>query len=62
MTADDLDKFESAYRAEKKRLQTMMKRCYDDMGIGKTPIRPVKDLEEEIKNLVEWHTTVKAGR
>lgn len=62
MTADDLDKFESAYRAEKKRLQTMMKRCYDDMGIGKTPIRPVKDLEEEIKNLVEWHTAVKAGR
>ncbi len=61
-TPDDLRKVDRAYQLEKTRLQQMLDRCYKEIGIGRTPIRPVKDVEREKAQLVEWYDAISALR
>lgn len=58
LSAEEKAKVSRAYRLARERLQLMIKRCHREIGIGKTPIRPVDDLEEELKQLLQWWSAV----
>jgi hypothetical protein len=62
LTRKDRKNFEKAYVTQKKRLQVMIDRCHKDIALGKSPIRPLADLEKEMRQLIEWNTKVKGRR
>ncbi|MBE6395414.1 MAG: hypothetical protein E7046_00210 [Lentisphaerae bacterium] len=62
LTQKDRKNFEKAYATQKKRLQVMIDRCHKDIALGKSPIRPLADLEKEMRQLIEWNTKVKGRR
>ena len=62
LTQKDRKNFEKAYATQKKRLQVMIDRCHKDIALGKSPIRPLADLEKEMRQLIEWNSKVKGHR
>ena len=61
LSASDMKKVESAYATQKDRLDKLINRCYKMVDLGRTPLRPIKDLEEERKQLMDWHTALKSA-
>ena len=59
LSANDMKMVESAYVTQKDRLDKLINRCYKMVDQGRTPLRPIKDLEEERKQLMDWHTALK---
>ena len=60
LTQKDRKNFERACVIAKKRLQVMIDRCHKDIALGKSPIRPLADLEKEMRQLIEWNTRSRA--
>ena len=60
LSQKDRDNFEKAYATQKKRLQVMIDRCHKDIALGKSPIRPLADLEKEMRQLIEWNARSRA--
>ena len=61
LSADDMKKVESAYSIQKKRLDEMIDRCYKMISQGRTPLRPIKEVEGERRQLMEWRKTLKSA-
>ena len=59
LTADDRRMFDNAFTTENARLKTMIERCNVLMQQGKTLIRPLAEIEEERRRLIQWHNAVK---
>lgn len=58
LNADELSEFEDSYKKASDNLRSLRKRCQDQIDIGQTPLRDIKDLDAESKNLVDWHFEV----
>lgn len=62
LSREDLDNFAKAYSVSKKRLQIMIDRCHKDISLGKSPIRPLADLEKEMRELIGWNTKIRSRK
>lgn len=62
LSQEDLDNFTKAYSVSKKRLQTMIDRCHKDIALGKSPIRPLADLEKEMRELIGWNAKIRGRK
>ena len=59
LTAEDAAMVEKAYKVQKKRLDTLIDRSYKMMQQGRALIRPLKDIEDERRQLMEWNRDLK---
>ena len=53
-----MGEFEDAYKKASEKIQSLRTRCQEQIDIGQTPLRAIKDLDAENKNLIEWHLDV----
>jgi hypothetical protein len=53
---------ESAYKAQKKRLDTLIDTSYRLMRQGRATTRPVKDIEDERSELVSRYREIRSSR
>ena len=58
MNDGDLGNFKEAYERASEKLKLLKTRCEEQIRLGQTPIRGIKELEEESKNLVDWRIDV----
>jgi len=58
MNDGDLGNFKEAYERASEKLKLLKTRCEEQIRLGQTPIRDVKELDEESKNLVDWRIDV----
>lgn len=62
LSQEDIGNFAKAYSVSKKRLQIMIDRCHKDISLGKSPIRPLADLEKEMRELIGWNTKIRGRK
>ncbi len=62
LTASDMEIAESAYKAQKKRLDTLIDTSYRLMRQGRATTRPVKDIEDERSELVSRYREIRSSR
>jgi len=58
MTDGDLRNFSEAYARAIENTKKLKTRCEEQIRLGQTPIRGIKDLDNESKNLVDWRIDV----
>ena len=62
LSQEDIGNFAKAYSVSKKRLQIMIDRCHKDISLGKSPIRPLADLEKEMRELIGWNAKIRGRK
>ena len=62
MTDDDLRKAKHAYNTTLKKLGVLIGNIEHDMALGRTPIRPLKDVQDERKNLLSWRRVIESAK
>ena len=62
LTDDDLRRVKHAYNTTLKKLGVLMENIEHDMSLGRTPIRPLKEVQDERKNLLAWRRIIESEK
>ena len=57
---EDLRKAKHAYNITLKKLGLLIENIEHDMSLGRTPIRPLKEVQDERKNLLSWRRAIES--
>ena len=57
---EDLRKAKHAYNVTLKKLGLLIENIEHDMSLGRTPIRPLKEVQDERKNLLSWRRAIES--